>query len=193
MIKDLLNKWSKVNLFTRPRRFGKSLNMSMLKCFLEIGCDKTLFERLAISKETSLCETYMGHFPVLSISLKGVSGADFAAARSLLCSTIGNEAMRFQFLLGILGYKNDWYVKSNRESGDGYSDILIKIDSEKIGIIIEVKYAENAQYDSVCRDALRQIKENAYTRELLDSNFSKILSYAIACFRKECRVMLEII
>ncbi|MCD8002675.1 MAG: ATP-binding protein [Clostridia bacterium] len=99
MIRDLLNSWGEVNLFTRPRRFGKSLNMSMLKCFFEIGCDKTLFEGLEISKETELCERYMGKFPVVSVSLKGVDGLSFDKARSTLCSIIGNEALRFQFLL----------------------------------------------------------------------------------------------
>ena len=99
LLGDLLLRWGKVNLFTRPRRFGKSLNMSMLKAFLEIGCDEKLFEGLEIRKDAELCREYMGKFPVLSISLKGVSGADFAAARGLLCSAVGNEAMRFQFLL----------------------------------------------------------------------------------------------
>lgn len=99
MIRDLLNRWSEVNLFTRPRRFGKSLNMSMLKTFFEFGCDKTLFDGLEIAKETRLCEEYMGKFPVVSISLKGVNGADYETARSMMCAEIGNEALRFQFLL----------------------------------------------------------------------------------------------
>lgn len=99
MIRDLLNGWSKVNLFTRPRRFGKSLNMSMLQHFFEIGCDKTLFDGLEISKETAICEKYMGKFPVISISLKGVNGADYPSARAMFCSEIGNEALRFYELL----------------------------------------------------------------------------------------------
>lgn len=99
MIRDLLYKWGEVNLFTRPRRFGKSLNMSMLKYFFEIGTDKTLFDGLEISKEQELCDQYMGKFPVISISLKSVNGSDYATARSMICSAIGNEAMRFQFLL----------------------------------------------------------------------------------------------
>ena len=99
MIRELLEKWSKVNLFTRPRRFGKSLNMSMLQSFFEIGCDRGLFDGLAIAKETALCEQYMGKFPVISISLKSVEGPDYDTSRALLCSVIGNEAMRFQFLL----------------------------------------------------------------------------------------------
>lgn len=99
MIRDLLHNWGKVNLFTRPRRFGKSLNMSMLKSFFEIGCRQSLFENLAISEEKDLCEAYMGKFPVISISLKSVSGHDYDTARALLSQLIGNEAMRFQFLL----------------------------------------------------------------------------------------------
>ena len=90
--------WGKVNLFTRSRRFGKSLNMSMLKAFFEIGCDKTLFEGLAISRETELCQKYMGKFPVISISLKSVDGSNFLSARNALTSLIGKTAMDFAFL-----------------------------------------------------------------------------------------------
>lgn len=98
-IRELLDQWGEVNLFTRPRRFGKSLNMSMLKYFFEVGCDKTLFDGLEISREIDLCQEYMGKFPVVSVSLKGVNGTDYAAARAMMCAEIGNEAMRFQFLL----------------------------------------------------------------------------------------------
>ncbi|MCI8987674.1 MAG: AAA family ATPase [Lachnospiraceae bacterium] len=100
MIVDLLQKWGEVNLFTRPRRFGKSLNMSMLRAFFEIGGNREIFDGLRIAEETTLCEQYMGRFPVISISLKDVEGDDFAAARSMLCSVIGSEALRFQFLTG---------------------------------------------------------------------------------------------
>ena len=98
LIKNLLDQWGEVNLFTRPRRFGKSLNMSMLKSFFEIGSDPSLFDGLRISEETALCQEYMGKFPVISISLKDVDGADFKMARELLCSVIGREALRFDFL-----------------------------------------------------------------------------------------------
>ncbi|HJC92218.1 MAG TPA: ATP-binding protein [Candidatus Mediterraneibacter excrementigallinarum] len=98
MIRDLLLNWGEVNLFTRPRRFGKSLNMSMLKNFFEIGCRSEFFDGLAIVKETELCEKYMGKFPVVSVSLKGVNGNDYETARSMMCTVIGGEAMRFQFL-----------------------------------------------------------------------------------------------
>lgn len=98
-IRVFLDNWGEVNLFTRPRRFGKSLNMDMLKAFFEIGCRAELFEGLKIAEETALCQAYMGQFPVVSVSLKGVNGGDFLMARELLCSLIGTEAMRFQFLL----------------------------------------------------------------------------------------------
>lgn len=99
LIRDLLNNWAKVNLFTRPRRFGKSLNMSMLKSFLEYGCDSRLFDGLEIAEEAELCDKYMGKFPVISISLKDVEGTSYQTARNMLCSVIGWEALRFQFLL----------------------------------------------------------------------------------------------
>ena len=98
-IKELLQNWGEVNLFTRPRRFGKSLNMSMLKSFFEIGSDPALFEGLKIMQEKDLCERYMGNFPVISISLKSVGGLNFKAASAALKNIMGKEAMRFQFLL----------------------------------------------------------------------------------------------
>ena len=99
LIKELLEHFGKVNLFTRPRRFGKTLNMSMLKYFFEIGGDSTLFDGLEIAKEKELCAKYMGKFPVIAITLKGASGRTFEEALGMLRNIIGNEAMRFQFLL----------------------------------------------------------------------------------------------
>ena len=99
LIAELLSGYSKVTLFTRPRRFGKSPNMSMLKSFFEIGCEKSLFDGLAIAQEKELCEQYMGQFPVISISLKGVDGSSFESAYEMLCSIIQEEAQRLQFLL----------------------------------------------------------------------------------------------
>ena len=98
VIGQLLEKWGKVNLFTRPRRFGKSLNMSMLKAFFEIGGDSALFEGLKISEKKELCEKYMGQFPVISISLKSVEGLSFEAAKKALKDILGVEAGRFYFL-----------------------------------------------------------------------------------------------
>ncbi len=99
LIKELLNHWGKVNLFTRPRRFGKSLNMSMLKCFFEINHHPERFDGLKIMQEKELCDQYMGKFPVISISLKNVDGLSYEGASLALRNVIGDEAMRFQFLL----------------------------------------------------------------------------------------------
>ncbi len=98
LIRDLLENIAYVNLFTRPRRFGKTLNMSMIKHFFEIGSDCTLFDGLEISRETELCDKYQGKFPVISISLKNAEGDTFDKARKKLQSIIGNEAVRFSFL-----------------------------------------------------------------------------------------------
>ena len=98
LIEQVLENWSKVNLFTRPRRFGKTLNMSMLKCFFEIGTDTTFFDGLYISKNQALCEEYMGKYPVVLLSLKSVEGLTFEEARSSLCELIAGEVRRFKFL-----------------------------------------------------------------------------------------------
>ncbi len=98
LIKELLDNWGEVNLFTRPRRFGKSLNMNMLKYFFEYGCDSRLFDGLKIAEEKELCEKYMGKFPVIFVTLKDVNARSFETARNTLCSIIGNEALQFQFL-----------------------------------------------------------------------------------------------
>lgn len=98
LIEQLLEQWGKVNLFTRPRRFGKTLNMSMLRYFFEIGTDQTLFDNLYISQNQTLCETYMGKFPVIFISLKNVDGLAFEDAQYQLAELIGMEAERFYFL-----------------------------------------------------------------------------------------------
>lgn len=99
LIEQLLEQWGEVNLFTRPRRFGKTLNMSMLRCFFEIGADPSLFEGLYISGNKELCKTYMGKFPVIFLSLKNVDDPTFEAARYRLTELIGVEAEKFSFLL----------------------------------------------------------------------------------------------
>ena len=98
LIEQLLTRWGEVNLFTRPRRFGKSLNMSMLQSFFEIGKDKTLFDGLRISDNQELCEEYQGKFPVVSVSLKGINGATYEEARRFLIKTINEEARRLSVL-----------------------------------------------------------------------------------------------
>lgn len=99
LIEQVLDEGSEVTLFTRPRRFGKTLNMSMLKSFFEIGTDPSLFEGLHILKNTELCEQYMGKYPVILISLKNVEAISYKEARSQLVKRINREARRFQFLL----------------------------------------------------------------------------------------------
>ena len=99
LIEQLLEEWGKVNLFTRPRRFGKTLNMSMLRYFFEVGTDKTLFDGLYISQNEKICEEYMGKFPVIFLSLKSVEGLNFESAKYRFCDLVGKEARRFTFLL----------------------------------------------------------------------------------------------
>ena len=98
LIEQLIERWGEVNLFTRPRRFGKTLNMSMLRHFFEIGTDKSLFDGLYISNNKGICEKYMGNYPVIFLSLKGVDGLSFEDARYQLIELIATEAERFQFL-----------------------------------------------------------------------------------------------
>ena len=98
LIEQLLQGWGKVTLFTRPRRFGKTLNMSMLKSFFEIGTDKTLFDGLYISDNKELCDDHMGKYPVIFLSLKGVEGLEFASAKRMLCTIIDREMDRHYYL-----------------------------------------------------------------------------------------------
>ncbi len=97
LIEQLLLNWSEVTFFTRPRRFGKTLNMSMLKSFFDIGTDKALFDGLYISGNKELCDEYMGKYPVIFLSLKGVEGSSFDDARYMITELIGKEAERFRF------------------------------------------------------------------------------------------------
>lgn len=124
LIKELLNNRGKVNLFTRPRRFGKTLSMSMMKSFFEIGCDESLFEGLEISYETKLCEEYMGQFPVVSLSLRGVEAFDFQTACRMMARVINEEARRLQFLL-----ESERLTDIDKEAYYG----LLKKDMDKIG------------------------------------------------------------
>lgn len=98
LIRDLLLNWGKVNLFTRPRRFGKTLNMSMLRCFFDIDGDRKLFDGLDISRHKELCDAYMGQFPVISISLKDAGALTYESAFAAVRNIVGVEALRFQFL-----------------------------------------------------------------------------------------------
>ena len=98
LIEQIMQNWSEVSLFTRPRRFGKTLNMSMLRSFFELGTDKSLFDGLYISKNKELCEEHMGKYPVIFFSLKSVEGLKFENARYRIIEMIGREAQRYEFL-----------------------------------------------------------------------------------------------
>ena len=95
-------------------------------------------------------------------------------------------------LLGLLSYDPDWYITSNQESGDGYSDIMIEAEQARIGIIIEVKYAENIKtLDKACQKALKQIKEKNYDQKLEEEGYETLLNYGIACYKKRCKVLVD--
>ena len=118
LISDLLHNWGEVNLFTRPRRFGKSLNMSMLEHFFSLNGDKSIFDGLEISKEASLCEEYMGKYPVVSISLKGIDARSYEIAYQMAVRVIIEAAAKFYFLLDS--------EKLNDHDKADYKDLLDK-------------------------------------------------------------------
>ncbi len=149
LIRELLENWGKVTLFTRPRRFGKTLNMSMLRCFFEIGSDKALFDGLEISRETQLCEEYQGKFPVISITLKGATGRTFDEAKSMLRNIIGTEAMRFQFLMqseNLTQIERKQYEKLLVLNDDGefaMSDVLLKSSLYTLSQLLKKHYQQD--------------------------------------------------
>ncbi|MGN0321794.1 MAG: AAA family ATPase [Oliverpabstia sp.] len=116
LISELLHNWSKVNLFTRPRRFGKSLNMSMMKCFFDLNGNKKIFNGLKIANEADLCDEYMGKFPVISVSLKAIHAGSYAKAYDMAVQVINSEARRLQYLLD-----SDRLTKNDKET---FSELL---------------------------------------------------------------------
>ena len=195
VIEQLLTQWGKVNLFTRPRRFGKSLNMSMLQSFFEIGKDKTLFDGLRISDNQELCEKYQGKFPVVSVSLKGINGATYEEARRFLIKTINEEARRLSVLsdsaeldetdhelLTQLKKKemtNDSLVYSIRE----LTELLEKHYGRKVIVLIDeydvplAKANENGYYNEMVL-LIRNLFENA-----LKTNNSLKFAVLTGCLR----------
>ena len=141
LIRDLLNNWGKVNLFTRPRRFGKTLNMSMLKSFFEIGADRTLFDGLAISEETALCEAYMGKYPVVFVSLKGVDGLTFDQAYQALCGIVVEEISRLRFLTDSdkLAADEKQYLEKMLKGKYEEADIIGSL--KKLSLLLEKHYS----------------------------------------------------
>mgnify|MGYP000836228160 CR=1 FL=1 len=116
---------------------------------------------------------------------KTVSVRDTFVRRSL------KENFYHGILLGILGFKENWLVTSNRESGDGFSDIMIQVGDSEVGIVIEVKYANDGNLEAECKKALKQIDDTGYAEALHQDGICKILKYAIACYKKTCKIMLE--
>ena len=195
VIGQLLTQWGKVNLFTRPRRFGKSLNMSMLQSFFEIGKDKTLFDGLRISDNQELCEKYQGKFPVVSVSLKGINGATYEEARRFLIKTINEEARRLSVLsdsteldetdhelliqLKKKEMTNDSLVYSIRE----LTELLEKHYGRKVIVLIDeydvplAKANENGYYDEMVL-LIRNLFENA-----LKTNSSLKFAVLTGCLR----------
>ena len=195
LIEQLLTRWGEVNLFTRPRRFGKSLNMSMLQSFFEIGKDKTLFDGLRISDNQELCEEYQGKFPVVSVSLKGINGATYEEARRFLIKTINEEARRLSVLsdsaeldetdhelLTQLKKKemtNDSLVYSIRE----LTELLEKHYGKKVIVLIDeydvplAKANENGYYNEMVL-LIRNLFENA-----LKTNNSLKFAVLTGCLR----------
>ena len=195
VIGQLLTQWGKVNLFTRPRRFGKSLNMSMLQSFFEIGKDKTLFDGLRISDNQELCEKYQGKFPVVFVSLKGINGATYEEARRFLIKTINEEARRLSVLsdsteldetdhelliqLKKKEMTNDSLVYSIRE----LTELLEKHYDRKVIVLIDeydvplAKANENGYYDEMVF-LIRNLFENA-----LKTNSSLKFAVLTGCLR----------
>ena len=195
LIEQLLTRWGEVNLFTRPRRFGKSLNMSMLQSFFEIGKDKTLFDGLRISDNQELCEEYQGKFPVVSVSLKGINGATYEEARRFLIKTINEEARRLSVLsdsteldetdhelliqLKKKEMTNDSLVYSIRE----LTELLEKHYGSKVIVLIDeydvplAKANENGYYDEMVF-LIRNLFENA-----LKTNSSLKFAVLTGCLR----------
>ena len=195
VIEQLLTQWGKVNLFTRPRRFGKSLNMSMLQSFFEIGKDKTLFDGLRISDNQELCEKYQGKFPVVFVSLKGINGATYEEARRFLIKTINEEARRLSVLsdsteldetdhelliqLKKKEMTNDSLVYSIRE----LTELLEKHYGSKVIVLIDeydvplAKANENGYYDEMVL-LIRNLFENA-----LKTNSSLKFAVLTGCLR----------
>ena len=123
LIEQLFSNWGEVNLFTRPRRFGKTLNMSMLNSFFEIGADAALFDGLYISSNKQLCDEHMGKYPVIFLSLKNGEGLDFAAAKYQMAELIGTEARRFSFLQNsdeLDAYDRETYCSLCKMNGGQY-------------------------------------------------------------------------
>ena len=144
LIVDLMQNWGEVNLFTRPRRFGKTLNMSMLKCFFEIGGDTSIFEGLRVSQEKQLCDAHMGKYPVVFVSLKGVDGLTFETAYRALCDIIRNEALRLQYLSSSDRISEEEKKSFKAILRDEYDDSDIRSSLKTLCSLLEKHYGQKA-------------------------------------------------
>ncbi len=132
-----------------------------------------------VNKEVEKIEEIFGDYLWNTISIR-----DTAVAKEK------KENFYHGILLGLLGYKSSWLIKSNAESGTGYSDILIEVPDNRTGIVIELKYAEDGDMDAACSEALRQIEEKDYIAKLKQDGMRNFIKYGIACFKKDCKVVL---
>ena len=142
LIVDLMANWGEVNLFTRPRRFGKTLNMSMLKCFFEIGGDKSIFDGLAVFQDKALCEAYMGKCPVVFVSLKGVDGLTFDLAYQALCGIVVEEFSRLRFLTDSDKLAADEKQYLEKMLKGKYEEADIRGSLKKLSIRLEKHYGQ---------------------------------------------------
>ena len=144
LIIDLMANWGKVNLFTRPRRFGKTLNMSMLKSFFEIGGDTSIFEGLRVSQEKQLCEAHMGKYPVVFVSLKGVDGLTFETAYNTLCRIITGEFSRLQYLASSDKLASNEKRFVEKMVNGEYGDADIRDSLKMLCALLEKHYGQKA-------------------------------------------------
>ena len=132
-----------------------------------------------VNRDAEKIEQIFGDYLWNTISIR-----DTAVAREK------KENFYHGILLGLLGYKSSWLIKSNAESGTGYSDILVEVPTNRTGIVIELKYAENGDLDEACEEALKQIKEKDYVAKLKQDGMKNFIRYGVACFKKVCKVMV---
>lgn len=169
LISDLLNGWGKVNLFTRPRRFGKTLNMSMLKSFFEIGSDSQLFDGLAITKEKELCEEYMGKFPVVFISLKDLGGLTYQDAERGLVNVIAQEVSRLEMLHNSTALSDSERNKLSRMMEGDFGELGLSSSLLLLSRLLYKHYGQKVillidEYDV----PLDKAYQNGYYREMLN-------------------------
>ena len=133
-----------------------------------------------VERDTEKIEQLFGDYLWNTISIR-----DTAVAKDK------KENFYHGILLGLLGYKASWLIKSNTESGTGYSDILVEVPNNRTGIVIELKYAENGDMDAACDEALKQIEEKSYVDKLKQDGMRNFIKYGIACFKKDCKVVVS--